>query len=209
VLPSLVPPELAQYHLLDGTRLGVAAGAVIGLLGVSLANALLHRAYHRYDPLWRWVHQLHHSPQRVDAVGGVVFSPLEVVLNVAMFQAVTVFLLGLDPLAAAIAGYLAAFIGLFPHFNIRTPQWLGYVVQRPESHCVHHRRGAHAYNYSDLPVWDLLMGTFRNPREFNGEVGFDGEAATRIGPMIAGRDVNARALGAASRGSIHPEANPA
>ncbi len=48
--------------------------------------------------------------------------------------------------------------------NIRTPQWLGYIVQRPESHSVHHGRGVHHYNYSDLPLFDILFGTFRNPR---------------------------------------------
>ena len=37
--------------------------------------------------------------------------------------------------------------------NVRTPQWLGYLVQRPESHSVHHQRGVHAYNYSDLPLF--------------------------------------------------------
>jgi sterol desaturase/sphingolipid hydroxylase (fatty acid hydroxylase superfamily) len=36
--------------------------------------------------------------------------------------------------------------------------WLGSVFQRPESHCVHHQEGVHSFNYSDLPLWDMLLG---------------------------------------------------
>lgn len=208
-LPGLLPAEWTAHHLLDGARLGVVGGTLVGFAALSLANALLHRGYHRFDPLWRWVHQLHHSPPRLDAAGAVVFTPLEIVLNIAMFQLVVVFLLGLDPLAAAIIGYIAVFYGLFQHFNIRTPPWLGYLIQRPESHGVHHRRGHHAYNYSDLPLWDLLMGTFRNPRDYLGEVGFEAEQASAIAPMLIGRDANRSLYGPANRGSIDPKANPA
>jgi sterol desaturase/sphingolipid hydroxylase (fatty acid hydroxylase superfamily) len=65
-LPSLVPAQIAQHHLINGAALGVAGGVLIGYPCVSFANALVHRAYHRYPLLWRTVHQLHHSPQRLD-----------------------------------------------------------------------------------------------------------------------------------------------
>ena len=83
----------------------------------------------------------------------------------------TTLVLGLDPVAAALTGYIAAFYGYFQHMNIRTPRWLGYLIQRPEAHCIHHQRDVHAYNYGDLPVWDMLFGTFRNPASFEGAVG--------------------------------------
>jgi len=209
VLPSLVPAQLAQVHLLDGARLGVVGGALVGYLAVSLANAVLHRAYHRYDVLWRAVHQLHHSPQRLDISGGAYFTPLEMVNNVLVFLVVTVLVLGLTPLAAAVCGYIAALFGMFQHFNIRTPRWLGYLIQRPESHSVHHRRGFHAYNYSDLPLWDILWGTFRNPREFHGAVGFEQEPARRMGAMLLARDVNRALYGPDNRGRPDRAANPA
>ncbi|HZP91551.1 MAG TPA: sterol desaturase family protein [Burkholderiales bacterium] len=209
ILPSLVPEQIAQHHLFDGAKLGVAGGIVVGYLAVSLANATLHRAYHRFSPLWRYVHQLHHSPQRLDISGAVLFTPLEVVNNVLMFLVVNVFILGIDPLAAAAVGYVATFYGLFQHFNVRTPQWLGYLIQRPESHSVHHRRGFHAYNYSDLPLWDMLWGTFRNPKEFHGEVGFEREASGRMGAMLVGRDVNEPLYGPRNQGRSDPATNPA
>jgi sterol desaturase/sphingolipid hydroxylase (fatty acid hydroxylase superfamily) len=209
VLPSLLPDSLAAHALFDGRRLGVAGGIVVGFLALTLATTLLHRAYHHFDVLWRWVHQLHHSPPRLDVAGSVLFTPQEIVLNVLVFQLVEVVILGIDPLAAAAVGTIAAFYGMFQHFNITTPQWLGYLIQRPESHGVHHRKGFHAYNYADFPVWDMLMGTFRNPKAYLGEVGFEGDAATRIAPMLVGRDANAPLYGPANRGSRDPLTNPA
>ena len=62
--------------------------------------------------------------------------------------------------------------GVFQHANIRTPGWLGYIIQRPEQHCVHHERGVHAFNYANLPLWDMVFGTFKNPRVWQRMAGF-------------------------------------
>jgi hypothetical protein len=114
-------------------------------------------------------HQIHHSPQRIDISGSTLFHPVEMVVQVAAADLRTVIVLGLDPLAAALVGYVAAFHGLFQHWNVATPRWLGVLIQRPEAHCEHHRLGVHANNYGDLPIWDLLFGTFRNPARFEGD----------------------------------------
>jgi sterol desaturase/sphingolipid hydroxylase (fatty acid hydroxylase superfamily) len=76
------------------------------------------------------------------------------------------------------------------HWNVRTPYWLGFIFQRPESHCVHHQEGVHSSNYSDLPIWDMLFGTFRNPRDFDARCGL-GDGEHRLGSMLAGLDVSA------------------
>lgn len=208
-LPGLLPEAWTRHHLLDAARLGLAGNVLAGFAALTLATATLHRAYHRFDLLWRWVHQLHHAPQRLDVAGGVVFTPWEVVLNVAIFQGVIVFVLGSSPLAAAIVGYVSVFYGLFQHFNIHTPTWLGYLIQRPESHGVHHRRGLHGYNYADLPLWDMLWGTFRNPRQFNGDVGFEGGEDPPVWPQMLGRDANAGRYGRGNRGRPASVTNPA
>lgn len=98
--------------------------------------------------------------------------------------------LGLDPLAAGITEYVALVYSLFQHWNVRTPRWLGYVIERPESHCVHHERGVHASNYSDFPLWDILFGSFKNPATFDGHVGFDVPAP--VTDMLVFSDVHAR-----------------
>ncbi|KGQ18777.1 Sterol desaturase [Lysobacter dokdonensis DS-58] len=160
-------------HLFDGAAWGIAAGTVVGYLLLSLGNAVLHGAYHHFDVLWRHVHRMHHAPQRLDVAGVMYQTPLEMAANAVLFFVVTRLLLGLDPVATMACAYIGAFYGMFQHFNLRTPRWLGWFIQRPEAHCEHHRRGVHAGNYSDLPLWDMLAGTWRNPADFEGELGFE------------------------------------
>jgi sterol desaturase/sphingolipid hydroxylase (fatty acid hydroxylase superfamily) len=189
-LPMLLPVEwLDQHRLIDGTKLGVAGGVVVGLLVFQFFAYALHRAAHRSSILWRGYHQMHHAPQRLDMPGAVVFHPFELVVQNGMGIVTTVFVLGLDPRAAAIIGYVMAFLAFFQHWNVRTPQWIGYFIQRPESHCQHHELNVHAFNYADLPIWDIVFGTFKNPVEFSGRVGFEHKAS--FGKMLAFVDVNA------------------
>jgi hypothetical protein len=53
------------------------------------------------------------------------------------------------------------------------------------------RRGIDHCNFSDLPLFDLIFGTFRNPKEFVAESGFDGVSSAQILDMLACRDVAA------------------
>jgi sterol desaturase/sphingolipid hydroxylase (fatty acid hydroxylase superfamily) len=205
VTPLLIPVEwLASHRLLDGTKLGVAGGAVVGFVLLELVVYFYHRGCHAFSIPWRMLHQMHHAPQRVDIPGSTVFHPLELLVQNALAVGITVFALGLEPLAAAIVGYALGFVSFFQHWNVRTPRWLGYVIQRPEAHCRHHQRGVHAANYADLPIWDILFGTFENPATFEGEVGFEEKAS--YAKMLAFVDVNSalpssgtprRAMGAA------------
>lgn len=121
----------------------------------------------------------------------------------------TTLVLGLDPAAAAATAFVAQFYASFQHLNVRTPRWLGYLIQRPESHFVHHARGVHGFNYADLPLWDLLFGTFRNPARFGaGEVGFEAPADGRYGAMLAFRDVS-DGVGTQAPQDVPPQALPA
>jgi len=204
VVPLLLPVDwMVAHRWIDGTRLGVAGGTVIGWMAFSFVAYAYHRTCHAWSPLWRMSHQLHHSPQRVDISGSVLFHPFEMVVQVLLQLFVTVLVLGLDPLAAALTGVVAALHGIFQHWNVRTPRWIGYLAQRPESHCLHHERGVHARNYSDFPLWDMLFGTFYNPVSFAGECGFDVPADRHMGAMFAWRDVNEPALGGGSRGAVN------
>jgi sterol desaturase/sphingolipid hydroxylase (fatty acid hydroxylase superfamily) len=201
VTPLLLPGEWLEAHRwIDGSGLGVAGGAVVGFVLLEGVFYGYHRAAHRFPLLWRLAHQMHHSPARVDIPGAVLFHPVEMIVQTLLQVFVLVIVLGLDPLAAAVVGYVYAFYGMFQHWNVRTPQWLGYLIQRPEAHCVHHRLGLHYYNFADLPPWDILFGTFRNPKQFLGECGFEGGADRRLGAMFAFGDVNEARYGPGSRG---------
>ena len=203
VVPLLLPePWLQAHRWIDGRGLGVVGGVVVGWVVLSGLSYAWHRLSHAWGPLWRASHQIHHSPQRVDISGSTLFHPVEMVIQVLLQIFVTVIVLGLDPLAAALVGYAAAFHGLFQHWNVATPRWLGVLIQRPEAHCEHHRLGVHANNYGDFPLWDLLLGTFRNPATFEGKCGFESPADRRMLAMLAWQDVNAPAYGDGNRGAL-------
>jgi sterol desaturase/sphingolipid hydroxylase (fatty acid hydroxylase superfamily) len=187
--PLLMPVEwLAEHRLLDMSKLGVAGGAIVGFLIFELVVYGYHRAAHKFGFMWRWLHQMHHSARRLDMGGATVFHPLELITQNVLAVVVSTLVLGLDPLASAIIGFALSFYSFFQHLNVRTPQWLGYLIQRPEAHGVHHQTNVHGYNYADFPLWDMLFGTFKNPATFEGDVGF-GQPVS-YAKMLLGRDVS-------------------
>jgi len=188
-VPAAVAKAITGHALLDLSDLGLAAGVPLTLLVTSFLAYWVHRAMHHYTWLWRWTHQMHHSAERVDLAGFAYTHPFDLAVGTAV-SASAVAILGIDPMVAGLSAYIAFVLGLFLHLNTRTPIWLGYVVQRPEAHAVHHQRGVHAYNYG-LPIWDLAFGTFRNPRTWTGAAGFWDGASRRVGAMLVGRDVSA------------------
>lgn len=181
---------LPQWSLFDGAALGTWGGALAGILVYEFMHYWYHRAAHQWDWLWRAGHQMHHSAESIDAFGAYYLHPLDAALFTTWSVIAFFPVLGLAPESAAIAGAFLAFNAAFQHANIRTPRWLGYLIQRPESHAVHHGRGIHRWNYSDLPLWDMVFGTFRNPAdEVPREAGFRPGASARLGAMLAFRNV--------------------
>lgn len=99
-------------------------------------------------------------------------------------------MLGLDARAAAVCTLLATLADLFYHANIRTPAWVGWFVQRPEMHRMHHESGRHEGNYGDLPLWDVLFGSLRKPEALPATCGFEPEREERLLEMLGGVDVH-------------------
>jgi len=165
-------------------------GYPAGVLATSLAYYGWHRLEHTSDLFWRWSHQLHHSPRRVDMAGAFYAHPVEVAVKTSIGLLVTTVLLGLHPMAASAVMATLTSLSLFQHWNVKTPRWMGWFLPRPEMHAYHHERDVHARNYGDLPLWDLVFGTYFNPPAFQGEVGFDGDKALRVGDMLMMRDVH-------------------
>ncbi len=188
-LPLLWSEHLARFQLLDLTALGTLGGAAAGLLIYELGVYAWHRTIHGSDALWRTFHQMHHSAERLDTYGAFWFSPLDMIGWTVLFSLALTLCVGLAPEATTLVMLLTTFMSVFQHANISTPRWLGYFVQRPESHSRHHARGIHAGNYSDLPLFDILFGTFDNPRNFAHETGFFDGASSRVVDMLRFRDV--------------------
>jgi sterol desaturase/sphingolipid hydroxylase (fatty acid hydroxylase superfamily) len=195
-LPLAWTDELARFQLVDLASLGTWGGALVGVLLLEGGIYAWHRAMHRSNLLWRVFHQLHHSAERLDAFGAFWFSPFDMVGWTMLSSVCLTLLVGLTPEAVTVVVLVTAFMSVFQHANVRTPQWLGYLIQRPESHSHHHERGVHARNYSDLPLFDLLCGTFHNPRDFAARQGFYDGASLRLGEMLRFRDVSIRSADA-------------
>jgi sterol desaturase/sphingolipid hydroxylase (fatty acid hydroxylase superfamily) len=189
-LPLVWTAWLARFQLLDLTGLSVWVGTLVGVVIAEGGVYFWHRSMHASDTLWRMFHQLHHSAERVDTFGAFWFSPMDAFGFTAVNSLCLTVLVGLSAEATTYTLYAVTFLGTFQHTNVRTPQWLGYIVQRPESHSRHHERGVHGGNYSDLPLFDLIFGTFHNPREFSAQAGFYDGASSRIGEMLLFKDVS-------------------
>lgn len=196
LLTSLLIPVLLPVAWLKANRLLDLAtwgfwGVPIALLLTTLVTYLFHRAEHRFDWMWLAFHQLHHSAERVDLAGAFYTHPFEPLAKMALGAIVALYVLGLDPIPAATTSTLTGALSMFQHWNVKTPHWLGYIVPRPESHCLHHERGVHARNYGDLPIWDMLFGTYLNPVDpVDVQVGFGHERSARLTRMLLMRPVD-------------------
>lgn len=133
---------------------------------------------------------MYQSAERLDTFGAFWFSPADMIGWTLLGSLTMVLGIGITPEAATIAILTTFFHGTFQHANIPMPRWLGVLVQRPESHSVHHERGVHRFNYSDRPIFDILFGTFRNPKLFARTQGFYDGASSRVLDMMAFQDVN-------------------
>lgn len=197
---------LGDLHLLNGSALGTWLGAAAGIVAYEFVHYWYHRSVHRYDWMWRAAHQMHHSAEVMDAFSANYLHPIDLIMFTTWSSLMFFPLLGLSLEAGLIAGAWLGFNTMFQHANIRTPHWLGYFVQRPESHVVHHERGRHRYNYANLPMWDMVFGTFRNPVSVEGkQAGFYFGASSRIGDMLRFRDVSFPRVQPAARSeeSVH------
>lgn len=187
--PLMWDEFLGQYQLFNASALPWWAQVAIGFFVIEALIYAWHRTMHNVQPLWRWFHQLHHSAERVDIWGAFYFHPFDMIGWALLGSFALVLGVGLTPEAAIAVAVLSTFCTMFQHTNVRTPQWLGYLITRPESHSVHHERGHHASNYGDIPIFDILLGTFRNPKSWEGQAGFFEGSSKQVGPMLIGREI--------------------
>jgi sterol desaturase/sphingolipid hydroxylase (fatty acid hydroxylase superfamily) len=188
--PFLWDEWLGQYRMVDATGLNLAAAVAIGFVTLQLGIYVWHRTMHNVNFLWRHSHQMHHSAERVDVWGALYFHPFDMLGFTFVGSLMLVMFVGISAEAAAIVNLLAAFCSVFQHANVKTPWLLGFFVTRPESHSLHHQRDVHAYNYGDIPLWDMVFGTFRNPKTWNEQAGFYDGASSQMADLLVGRDIS-------------------
>jgi sterol desaturase/sphingolipid hydroxylase (fatty acid hydroxylase superfamily) len=165
-------------------------GGFIGYIIMTFVFYWWHRVRHTNKFFWITFHQLHHSPSRIETITSFYKHPAEIIANSLIISVFTLGIFGLNVEQIGWVNFFSALGEYLYHMNVTTPKWWGYFFQRPEMHQIHHQRGVHFYNFGDLPVWDMLFGTYKNPTEHTAPCGFKDARETKLKDMLLFRDVN-------------------
>jgi len=147
-----------------------------------------HRIRHA-NGFWVIFHQIHHSPARIEALTSFYKHPVEILSDAFLIGLLMYPCLGASLEGAFWLNFFAATGEYFYHSNIRTPHWVRYFIQTPELHSIHHELDVHKYNYSDLPLWDRLFGTYKDTTVFAKQCGFPRNNERKLWKMLLFRDV--------------------
>jgi sterol desaturase/sphingolipid hydroxylase (fatty acid hydroxylase superfamily) len=184
--PALWDAVLAQHTLMNAATLPLAVQILGGFIILQLGIYLWHRALHASDILWRFSHRFHHSAERIDIWGAFWFHPIDSFAWTLVGSLALVGVIGISVPAAIAINIFGVFTAMFQHANLSTPRWLGYFVIRPENHSLHHARGEHRWNYCDLPLIDMIFGTFKNVRSAPSQNGFFDGASQQLVALLFG-----------------------
>jgi sterol desaturase/sphingolipid hydroxylase (fatty acid hydroxylase superfamily) len=174
------------FHI-SGSMSPVLQGALGWFIG-TFVFYWWHRARHGVGILWRVFHQIHHSPSRIEMLTAFYKHPAEIAADSLISSALMFLFLGASLAGGAWFNVFAVLGEYFYHSNLHTPQWVGYFLQRPEHHSIHHQLDLHGFNYGDITWWDRLFGTFREAEEFAPKCGFPNGHEKNLGRMLIFRD---------------------
>ncbi len=147
--------------------LPIVLQAALMLLAADFPRYWMHRAFHKFAPLWR-LHSVHHSPHRLYWLNVGRFHPIEKTIQYSV-DALPFAVLGVSSDVLATYFVFYAINGFFQHSNCSVRLGpLNYVVSGPELHRWHHSRlpAESDTNFgNNLIVWDLLFGTRFLPKD--------------------------------------------
>ena len=136
------------------------------LLIAEFGRYWIHLAAHKLPWLWR-LHAIHHSPSRLYFLNAGRFHPLEKLIF-QIPEVVPFVMLGTNIETIALYFTFNTIHGFFQHSNIQLHLgWLNYVFSLPELHRWHHSKKIEESDRNfgnNLIVWDLLFGTYFNPK---------------------------------------------
>jgi len=138
---------------------------------------------------WLIFHQVHHSPSRIELLTAFYKHPIEIAADSIITGFFIYCVFGGTAEAGAWTSFFGATGEYFYHSNIRTPRWVGWFLQRPEHHSIHHELDVHKYNFGDITWWDRLFGTFKDTNGFAARCGFPGRQEEKLGEMFSFKDV--------------------
>lgn len=163
--------KVEELYDLDGQNSFIEG--IIFYLFYSLGNYWWHRLKHNNPILWRYLHQLHHCTSHMETRLAFFRHPLEIFANTIYLILIGKLIMNVSVEVIMFALAIEGSLEIFHHSNIRLPRYLkfiGYIIQTPEMHLVHHEYKLHRYNYSPF-LWDLVFGTVYIPDEWNKTLG--------------------------------------
>ena len=72
---------MLQHRLWSADALGPAWGGIVGYTVITFIYYWWHRWRHESLFLWRWIHQVHHSPQRIEIITSFYKHPFELLIH--------------------------------------------------------------------------------------------------------------------------------
>ena len=137
------------------------------ILIANIGGYIGHRLSHEVPFLWRF-HSVHHSISEMDWLAAARVHPLDQIVTKAL-TIVPLYVMGFSKATFGAYIGLATVHAVFIHANIRVKFGpLRWLIGSPEFHHWHHSNDpeAHNKNYAgELPVLDLLCGTFYLPKD--------------------------------------------
>ena len=148
-----------------------------------------HRLRHA-NSWWLAFHQVHNSPSCIEVMTSFYKHPIEIFCDAALSAIVLYLLLGCSLSGGFWYNFFAG-TGEYPyHANVKT---LPHADSGVAFHLSPIRR--HKFNYSDLPIWDRLFGTYKYATAFVERCGFPERAEARLVDMLAFKVVYAESPG--------------
>lgn len=181
---TLAPPLFARLSALLGfasawsvwpRALPFAVQALLGLVIADFLAWAVHFLQHRRgeSALWR-MHSVHHSIDSLDLIGGTRNHPYDVLI--AASTSMFILVLGGGAHVYAVVVMLNLFFNTIHHVNVDLEVGpFERVFMMPRAHAWHHGQWLEAHvNFGHvLSIWDILFGTYRCPRPFEGTFGLD------------------------------------
>ncbi len=137
------------------------------VLIVNICGYFAHRLAHTVPFLWKF-HSVHHSSEELDWLAAARLHPLDQIFSRAL-TFVPLYVLGFTKEVFGIYIVLATLHAIFIHSNTRFKlKFLRGIITTPTYHHWHHSNHTEAFNKNfagQLPVLDLLFGTYYLPKE--------------------------------------------
>jgi sterol desaturase/sphingolipid hydroxylase (fatty acid hydroxylase superfamily) len=137
------------------------------VLIVNICGYFAHRFVHTVPFLWKF-HSIHHSSKQLDWLAAARVHPLDQVF-IRAFAIVPIYILGFTKEVFGAYIIIALIHGIFIHSNVRFKfKLLRGIITTPQYHHWHHSNHQEALNKNfagQLPILDILFGTFYHPKE--------------------------------------------